>query len=120
MTPELKAQWVEALRSGKYKQGAGFLRSTCDGEDTFCCLGVLAAVLPSDLGTWYKNFERHRSAPYDVYGFGTPLNNNGGYLIQEVREAAGLSKDDVAILVRMNDNSTAGFNGIADYIETHL
>jgi len=37
MNPEIKAQWVAALRSGEYKQGRHRLR---DG-DRFCCLGVL-------------------------------------------------------------------------------
>lgn len=31
-------KWVEALRSGKYKQGQRYLRSR---NDTYCCLGVL-------------------------------------------------------------------------------
>lgn len=38
MNAELKAKWIEALRSGKYKQGAEGLQSS---NGTFCCLGVL-------------------------------------------------------------------------------
>lgn len=37
MNPEIKAQWVAALRSGEYKQGKRALNR--DGK--FCCLGVL-------------------------------------------------------------------------------
>lgn len=37
MNPEIKAKWIAALRSGKYKQGTGQLKQ----EDRFCCLGVL-------------------------------------------------------------------------------
>lgn len=37
--PGLK-EWVEALRSGNYKQGAGFLCK--DGK--YCCLGVLCHI----------------------------------------------------------------------------
>lgn len=40
MDPELKKRWVDALRSGKYKQCAGKLH---DGEG-FCCIGVLADI----------------------------------------------------------------------------
>ncbi len=40
MKADLKRKWVEALRSGKYKQGEGELRR----GDAFCCLGVLADV----------------------------------------------------------------------------
>ena len=38
MKAEIKAQWIKALRSGKYKQGRGALRKT---DNTYCCLGVL-------------------------------------------------------------------------------
>ncbi len=37
MNPERKAQWVAALRSGEFPQGAQELK-TAEGE--FCCLGV--------------------------------------------------------------------------------
>jgi len=41
LKPEVKVKWLEALRSGHYDQGSGWLR----GEDnTFCCLGVLCDV----------------------------------------------------------------------------
>lgn len=41
MNPELKKKWVDALRSGEYKQGKGIL----NGERGFCCLGVLCEVM---------------------------------------------------------------------------
>lgn len=37
MNPEVKAKWLEALRSGEYKQGKERLQA----GDRFCCLGVL-------------------------------------------------------------------------------
>lgn len=40
MDPELKAKWVEALRSGEYHQTRGMLQR--DGRH--CCLGVLCVV----------------------------------------------------------------------------
>lgn len=40
MDKELKAKWVEALRSGKYKQG----RSRLKHAGRHCCLGVLCEV----------------------------------------------------------------------------
>lgn len=49
MDPKVKAKWIKALRSGKYKQGEGQLRNTRDvgGVDpTFCCLGVLCEIDP--------------------------------------------------------------------------
>lgn len=34
--------WVDALRSGKYKQGSGYLRQ----GDKYCCLGVVCELCP--------------------------------------------------------------------------
>lgn len=34
-------QWIAALRSGKYKQGRGYLRK----GDYYCCLGVFCDVI---------------------------------------------------------------------------
>lgn len=42
----LKEKWIEALTSGRYKQGMGFLKTR--GEDNtsyYCCLGVLADII---------------------------------------------------------------------------
>lgn len=38
MNPEVKQMWLDALRSGEYKQGRGVLRTP---DDEYCCLGVL-------------------------------------------------------------------------------
>jgi len=40
MVPEIKAQWVAALRSGEYVKGRNHLQK--DGK--FCCLGVLCEL----------------------------------------------------------------------------
>lgn len=53
LTTEQRAiweKWIRALRSGKYKQGAGKLRSE---KDEFCCLGVLSDITHPD--HWGKN-----------------------------------------------------------------
>lgn len=41
MRQEVAKLWVDALRSGKYKQGKHVLRTR---ENSFCCLGVLCEV----------------------------------------------------------------------------
>lgn len=50
MNTEIKARWQEALRSGKYQQGTGRLRS--DDGLSFCCLGVLCDLYSPEL--WEK------------------------------------------------------------------
>jgi hypothetical protein len=42
MNPDVKAQWVAALRSGEYKQGRGRLGYHDGDDDRMCCLGVLS------------------------------------------------------------------------------
>ena len=45
MNPELKSKWIEALRSGEFKQTTGMFKKThSDGTERFCCLGVLCVV----------------------------------------------------------------------------
>lgn len=47
-------KWVEALRSGKYKQGSKLLHNT--GDNTYCCLGVLNKIMPEKYTT-YNSFK---------------------------------------------------------------
>lgn len=44
MNIELIKKWVEALESGKYKQGRGRLCEEIEGAKHYCCIGVLAEV----------------------------------------------------------------------------
>jgi hypothetical protein len=45
MKKEIAMRWVEALRSGDYKQGTEQLR---DKNNNFCCLGVLCNLHAQD------------------------------------------------------------------------
>jgi hypothetical protein len=42
----LKSKWIEALRSGRYKQAQCILY---DGHGRYCCLGVLAVLMGRDV-----------------------------------------------------------------------
>ena len=44
MPKKLLKAWLEALRSGKYKQGRGALRVDEVNDPHYCCLGVLQMV----------------------------------------------------------------------------
>ena len=106
MDKALKAKWLEALRSGKYKQGRKKLRSE---DDEFCCLGVLCDI--SGQGQWklepssycyYKEEER------DFYGLPSFMVNIDG--------ARGVWGE----LVTMNDIDKLSFPEIAEWIEKNI
>lgn len=107
MDAQLKAKWIEALRSGKYAQAVGRLR---DDENCYCCLGVLCDI--SGLGLWGGNSYR---VDDDVSFFGLP-----GRLQKE----AGLSLTEAGELWGRNDGicgrPKCSFEQIADYIEANI
>ena len=47
MNPEVKVKWLEALRSGEYRQTRYILQSSSHG---FCCLGVLCDIYTKEVG----------------------------------------------------------------------
>src|SRR5690242_19381506 len=96
MTPEIKQRWIAALRSGKYKQGTGTLRSE-DGE-RYCCLGVLWLV--SKKG---RRLRKHQGAITYI---------GDGYLPEDL-----LPVGIQLTFARMNDVKEFDFHQIADVIE---
>lgn len=53
-------EWVAALKSGKYIQGKGYLRS---GDNKYCCLGVACDISKKTTGlTWRNSYEIDGSA----------------------------------------------------------
>jgi len=102
MSPELKAKWIEALRSGKYKQGISYLHA---GE-RYCCLGVLYELSG---GRWIE--QSNTDAFRTQYGY-------CGYLGPS-RNELGLSEMDSETLAHMNDDGKT-FPEIAAYIEQNL
>lgn len=118
MNPELKAKWLEALRSGNYNQGKHHLRV----GGNFCCLGVLCDLTP------LAKFEME----YDEDS-GEKLVWHAEFLVPNTRksladdlpplpfcEAVGISANHLERLWQMNDNEGKSFPEIADYIEKNL
>lgn len=103
-------QWIEALRSGEYEQGIGYLHA----NDTYCCLGVLC--------------ELHQKVYDEAWAKNGGINSYYGcqsYLPDSVREWAGLgysqgfwTKTGYS-LAQLNDRSYS-FAIIADIIEEQL
>lgn len=116
---ELKAKWVEALRSGRYKQGTRFLRK----GDAFCCLGVLCDV--SGLGEWKK------PGPWDEYVVEGDALHSVNYLAESLARTIGIDSGSQKFLAKMNDGLDehsldehiglpVSFSVIADWIEENL
>lgn len=108
MTQEFKDQWLEALRSGKYEQGKGALRTVHNhSKDGFCCLGVLCDLIPD--GTWddqgifnhYKSFSTSSMLPNNI-------------------PAIRVSSADQSTLIEMNDGKNHSFTQIANWIEINI
>lgn len=83
MKPEIKKRWVEALRSGKYKQGLGRLAGINGGVARYCCLGVLCEIATGDKVIKKEEVEH----PAGDYAYGGSERN---YLPSRVMEWADL------------------------------
>lgn len=138
MNSEVRVAWVDALRSGGYRQGIGYLHQISpvgsqEVETSFCCLGVLC-----DLAV-------KAGVALDVVtqADGTVSYNEGSSALPiPVREWAGLDSNDPAIpdvdpsrlthsydedygylakhLSELNDAHGFSFDEIADLIEGQL
>lgn len=112
MNQDIKAEWVAALRSGKYKQTNGALK-----DDTgFCCLGVLCDVVKDRVGLSWRETEGHCGT--------LTIGDAIGNLPTQVSMFAGLDRQSPYVgersLIYLNDILNWNFNAIADAIEAHL
>lgn len=113
MNPELKQEWCDRLRSGKYVQGKGKLKSF-NSTPEYCCLGVLGEILVDQNQATWNDSNQLRS---EVTG-------NGGAsalsLPADLRITLGLDLSVLQKAILMNDSPTEGktFSQIADYLET--
>ena len=105
MNQSIKEKWVAALRSGKYQQGAGYLRR----DDKFCCLGVLCDVLGK---RWYTEVD----GSWSVRRGGVV---NSGVLPYPLREELKIEYGAMNGLAKMNDRGKS-FKVIANWIEKNL
>lgn len=114
---EARAAWVEALRSGVYKQGKNYLHE----GDTYCCLGVAC-----DLYRRYESGPGWRDEDTDEDGF--PANSymgEAGVLPATVRDWLGLGDEcGCHVVSKVQGRSLSGLNDqgntfeeIADVIE---
>jgi len=119
MDTKIKTQWVDALRSGKYKQGIESMKGaeyeydlktdsfTPTGAITYCCLGVLTDVL----GKWDEYFKSGREFNEDA--------EEGDEVLpgQFAPVCTGLTEHECHRFAFMNDVENKTFDEIATYIE---
>ncbi|RUT07291.1 hypothetical protein DSM106972_025520 [Dulcicalothrix desertica PCC 7102] len=104
----LLKQWVEALRSGKYKKDTCQLKTS----NGYCCMGVAVVVHPE----WKisNTKKRYNDEIEKIVGY------ENEFPPVEMIKDFGLNIEFVRKLIRMNDIELLPFNQIADYIEKEL
>lgn len=117
MNKRIKKLWVDALRSGEYRQARGQLRSKQNG---FCCLGVLC------------NIHAQEHPEIAAKQMSSNYMGQNAILPIAVREWAGLKTSDPLVkysnkhgekrtnLADLNDNKRFNFEKIADAIDKSL
>lgn len=112
MDDKLKKKWIDALRSGKYKQTTGALRRQSDNEVGYCCLGVLCEVAGLErIGNYYSS--RHFRMEGSITD--TSLQREWGLDKKVVHLGENAELQDK--LVALNDDSEKSFEQIANYLE---
>ena len=123
MNPEIKQRWVQALLSGNYKQGKGYLRQDVyegpnDADQLvsrYCCLGVLCDIVKSEVnGEWETDETDDMPVPFIA-----EMRSNDTLPPSPVEVYCGLDREQSEELAIMNDRGY-NFNRIADYIEKNL
>ncbi len=126
MKKAIKKLWVNALRSGAYKQTKNALaRRYGPKEQRYCCLGVLCSLYMEQKG---GKFEKASGGTNGALDF--PNNDAGGALLpSKVQKWAGLIDVDPEVqddsgnnttLANLNDTRRWKFAQIADVIEEQL
>ena len=110
MKKDIAMEWVKALRSGRFKQGDGYLRNETERGFDYCCLGVLCEITKSNTGGQWND------SMFEVSG-----NIGIGVLPSNVLAQFGMKTCDGATgqnttLATKNDDGWS-FLEIADFIE---
>lgn len=110
MKAEIKRLWIRALKSRKYKQGYGALRT----KEGYCCLGVLCDLhAKATGGKWRKSTQ-----------FTYEYLDQEDVLPKEVYKWAGLDSPNPFVprvhLTGLNDDERMNFEHIANMIRRYL
>ena len=123
MDPKTKELWIEALRSGQYKQGRCRLRRQSDPyfgahDSNWCCLGVLCDVV--DPTKWIPP-EASKMGEIDWYQYGSTGHDLASETLpSDLMATVGLSAGLMSALIVKNDTDGWNFDKIADWIQENL
>lgn len=119
MDKKIKAKWLRALRSGKYKQAKGVLRTEKGG---FCCLGVLCDVVDKTQWSPVAELIETTVGGKDLHVRGFQFMGCQTSLPAEIRDRVGISWADLSTindLIKLNDSGKR-FTTIANHIAETL
>jgi hypothetical protein len=100
MKTELKSAWIDALRSGAFKQGEGNLNV----NDTFCCLGVVCEVA-RDMGYPVEKGKPDWNEEGNQFGYKAKgeADQNEEWLTKGLMELFDLTEKEQRLLAFYND-----------------
>lgn len=126
MKPDIKKAWVDALRSGKYRQTSGFLKQNeATGEAKYCCLGVLCDIyeretgdmLRTELGPTFADSGWAQGVlPTRVVTWSGTVSDNPPV----VADVHARGQESATTLALLNDEYGFTFEMIADLIDDQL
>lgn len=117
MDRKLRDDWIAALRSGAYPQGRTALK-TYDGG--YCCLGVLCKVKDWSNENRARVMEGEYSLEIETKDDERVWNSSEVEFDSIALALFGLSYDNQAKLISMNDDDKLNFKQIANWIEENL
>lgn len=120
--PHFKAKWLEALRSGEYKQ----VKENLHTKKGFCCLGVACHLYDPNQWQEYKAVDVNggKYTAYQTVSGSLDLPHRED-LPPEIYDALiqrfpGAFENVMRTIAQMNDDGEHSFADIADWIEEHL
>lgn len=109
--------WVSQLRAGSYRQGFGvYRRRKTEGDDEYCIIGVGLDIIDNRVWATPKQDRDVDYGGRQVRWGGTVGALTSSPLLA-IGKHFGLGERDVDELVRVNDDHSASFDKLADYLE---
>lgn len=113
-----KRKWVEALRSGEYKQGRSSLKQKSGDESyKYCCLGVAAEIAGCKFKMGYDGGGAFIQGKITQSGLINPKPVTGYTKIPKLLHG---SEGVASKLANFNDQSKWSFKKIATWVEKNL